>query len=134
MPFYLSYQHFAIYSFTTDPDGIRAYRLEAVENGAGEGCDFCVLLLTNLKDDISCLLWERADCWVHLALIRDSENVLIPGMGLRYNSLIVRLVRRALPRPRALDIDDGGEKHEFAVVADQGKSCPLKNTNNSIST
>jgi hypothetical protein len=55
-------------------------------------------------------------------------------MGLRYNRLIVGLVRRALPRPRALDIEDGGKKHEFAVAADQGKSSVSKNTNNSIST
>jgi hypothetical protein len=31
-----------------------------------------------------------------------------------------------LPRPRALDIEDGGKKHEFAVAADQGKSSVSK--------
>ncbi|KAF4632983.1 hypothetical protein G7Y89_g5137 [Cudoniella acicularis] len=94
MPPCSSCQCFAIYSFSTDPNGIRAYRLEIVENRAREGCDF--------------------------SLIGDSKDVPKPGVGFRYNKLVVRLAIRTLPRPRVLDFEDGGKEHEFTVAADQG--------------
>jgi len=126
MPLCWSCQRFDIYSFSTDPDGIRAYRLEEVETGAREDCDFCSLLLTNLKDDIACLPWAPSDTWIRLSLINDSETFSKHTSGLRYNKLQVKLALRPLPKPRRLAEDgDGGKQHELAVAADLGKPCFL---------
>jgi len=114
-------QRFAVYSFPDDPDGMRAYKLEVVEDGAGEGCEFCVLLLTTLKDDITISPYLPANSWIRLSFIRDSQT---HGSGLRYNKLHVSLANHPFPKPRKVlsAIEGQGKEYELSVAADLGMS------------
>lgn len=122
MPLCESCQHFDIHCFATDPDGIRAFKLEAVYNSAREGCDFCLLLLTNLKDDIAQLSAKEVDCsWIHMSLYDNFQRPTRDGKGYRYNKLIAKLADCSTIKPELSSKADSGKQYEFSVAADPGK-------------
>lgn len=133
MPLCESCRNFDIHCFSTDPDGIRAYKLQAVIKAAGERFGFCVLLLTNLKNDIA--LFQHAEVeysWIQMSLYDNFKSTRKDGKGYRYNKFIAKLATRSIPRLAIRVIDkggnsmDSGKQCEFSVAADQGKLPPLK--------
>lgn len=116
-----SCQRFSIHSFSADPDNIRSYQLAVVENGSREGCDFCDLLRTTLKNDIAWLPYPSSFCWVQLILRNDAGLVGEPSLGLQYNKLNIKIANRPFLRPQLRSLDDEVGSHELRVVADEGQ-------------
>ena len=119
MPLCPSYQRFSIYSFTSDPDGVRAYRLAAVEEGARNECEFCLLLLEELKDDLKWLPYPQDHCWVRFSLEHENIRPIKDGPGLKVNKICVVLGNRPYLKPQLRSLDDEVSlQHELSVAAD----------------
>jgi len=109
-------QRFSIHSFSSDPDGVRAYKLQDVREGAEAGCEFCALLLATVQDDLDITPYEPYQTWIRLNFSKHNEQY---GLGLAYNRLHVKVVNTVFPKLGS-DIDDGGKEYQLHVAADPG--------------
>lgn len=113
-------QNFSIHSFSEDPDGIRAYKLETVQSGKEFGCEFCSFLTDVLKDDIAYTPFVPARTWVRMRFTSDAEEVKGKS-ALAYNKFFVKLADSVFPKPRKAR-DDGGKEHELCIAAEASMS------------
>jgi hypothetical protein len=112
-----SCRNFDISSFSTDPDGLRGYRLENAQAQAGKGCLFCQALVVSLEDAITAKSAQK-DLWIHMKMC-DSYGVEDGG----YCQLRVHLapIHQSFKENNVHSEPDGAVR--FRVATERGLYC-----------
>lgn len=113
-------QNFDIQSFHHDPDGMRGYRLKAVQEQAERGCPFCRLLIVNLGDSPEGRNHKR-ELWVHMKMYNSSADLDNLKEAKGFNKL--KILRGPLLHSfgKKPDWNNAKGAAEFFVAADPGE-------------